>query len=175
MKFLSAMIMASLFSTQLFAAQFSPIRKMSSPAAQKLAKAGLSITKNEEVFGDVGGVVALTFTRKATETNMATMKQLSFKNGATTDDSQEDFKTASVKEIVDFAFYAVENQEGDYQAAFTTARSDLTKAVNAIKADKTLEIYGNQHADEDGSWNMLFVFDSKTNQVLMVKIGYSGT
>jgi hypothetical protein len=103
------------------------------------------------------------------------MKQLSFINGATVDDSQENFRNSSVKQIVDFALYAVENQESEYEADFKTARANLTAALNAIKANKTLEIYGNQHADEDGSWNMIYVFDTKTNQVLIVTIGFAGT
>jgi len=175
MKFLNVIVLVSIFSAQVFAAQFSQISKLSSPAAQKLAQAGLSIVKNPDVFGDSGKVIALTFTRNASESNMATMKQLSYKNGANSDDSQIDFKNAGVEQIVDFAFNAFGEYGADNDAAFKTARSNLAAAIKAIKADKTLKIYGNQHADEDGSWNILFVFDTTTNQVLMVKIGYSGT
>jgi hypothetical protein len=175
MKFFSAIVLASIFSAQILAAQFSQIGKLSSPAAQKLAQAGLSIVNNQDVFGDNGKVVALTFTKKSTENNMATTKQLSFKNGANSDDFQKDFKRTNVKEICDFAFNAIENGESENEAAFKAARINLTAALNAVKADKTLEIYGNQHADEDGSWNILFVFDTITNQILMLKIGYSGT
>jgi hypothetical protein len=175
MKLLSSIIFVSLFSTQLFAAQFSKISEISSPAAKILARTGLNIVKNQEVFGDVGRVVALNFTRKVTETDMATVKQLSYKNGATSDDYQEDFQNVSVKKIVEFALYAVENQEADYAADFKAARINLTNALNIIKADKTLKIYGNQHADEDGSWNILYILDTKTNQILVVVIGFSGT
>ena len=94
MKILSAIILSSIFSAQVSAAQFSPISKLSSPAAQKLAQAGLSIVKNEDMFGDNGKVSALTFTRKATESNIATVKQLSYKNGGNSDDSQEDLLSA---------------------------------------------------------------------------------
>jgi hypothetical protein len=175
MKILSAIILSSIFSVQVFAAQFTTISKLSSPAAQKLAQVGLSIVKNEDMFGDNGSVSTLAFTRKATESNMATVKQLSYKNGATSDDSQEDFKNVSTDKIIDFALFALAIQDEDQENAFKVARSHLTTAINAIKADKSLEIYGNQHADEDGSWNILFVIDTKTNQVLIVKIGYSGT
>ena len=175
MKFLYVIALTSLFSTQVFAAKFARVSKLSSLSVQKLAEAGLKIVKNEEVFGDNGSVDTMSFVRKSTETNMASMKQLSFQNGANTDDSQEDFQNATVKKIIDFAFYAVENQEGEYEEVFRAARKNLTDALNVIKADKTLKIYGNQHADEDGSWNMIFVFDTENNQILMVKIGYSGT
>jgi len=175
MKFLSAMILASLFSAQVLAAHFSPVPQMSSQNAQKLSKAAIGIINNKNVFGDSGAIKVFTFTRKSTETNLTTTKQLSFIHGATSDDNQEDFKNADVKKIVDFALFAIENQENENANEFKIARSNLTAALKAIKADKSLEVFGNQHADEDGSWNILFVFDTKTNQVLMVKIGYSGT
>ncbi len=175
MKFLNTFMLVTFFSAQVFAAQFSPVSKLDSSSAQKLAQAGLSIVSNQDVFGDNGAVVAFSFTRKATEADMSTVKQLSYKFGANSDDSQEDFQNASVKNIIDFAFTAIEIQEGENENAFKIARANLTVALNAIKADRTLRIYGNQHADEDGSWNILFVFDSKNNQVVMVKIGYSGT
>lgn len=175
MKTLLILALSCLVSAQVFAAKFSPIIKVSSASSQRLAEVGQKIVENEEMFGDSGAVEAFSFSRKDTESDRSTMKQLSYKNRATSDDTQVDFLGKSTKEIVNFALYAVENQDNEEAKDFIAGRLALTEAINAVKADKSLKIYGNQHADEDGSWNILFIFDTKTNQILMVKIGYSGT
>ncbi|WP_374076786.1 hypothetical protein [Bdellovibrio bacteriovorus] len=158
------------------AAKFAPIANVNSVPAQKLAAVVQVINQNEQAFGDAGNVSAYVFSRKATETDAKTVKQMSFaKGGANTDDDQRDFQNTSVSKIVEFALYAVEIQDQDYEAEFKSARENLTKALTAIKADPTLKIYGSGHADEDGSWQILYIIDTKTSQVLMVTIGFHGT
>lgn len=159
-----------------FAAKFASITNVNSAPVQKLAVVAEVIAQNEDVFGDAGDVSAFVFSRKATETDAKTVKQMSYaKGGATSADDQRDFQNVSVSEIVEFALYAVEIHDQDYEAEFTSARANLTKALTAIQADPTLKIYGSGHADEDGSWQILYIIDTKTSQVLMVTIGFHGT
>jgi hypothetical protein len=169
--------LSMIFSTTVFAAKFAPVPTVHSPTAQKLAEVASSIAKDGTTFGDAGAVAVYAFTRNETERDFTTIKQLSFaKAGATADDHQEDFQNQSTAQIVKFALDTLrEDQEEINTPAYKAAASGLTAALDAIKADPGLKVYGNQHADEDGSWQILYVVDATAHQILMVKIGYSGT
>jgi hypothetical protein len=86
-----------------------------------------------------------------------------------------DFNNTNVSKIVEYSLYAVENVEGDAPEAFKAARTLLTEALLDIQADSSLKVYGSGHADEDGSWQNIYVIDSKNNEVLKFTIGYAGT
>lgn len=176
MKFLGLILVSVLFSGQVFAAKFVSISNVKSLTSQKLARAAAVIINNESVFGDAGSISAFSYVQKSTELTGTMIKQLSFaKGGATTDDTQVDFSNQSVGKIVDFALYAVENQETEDEPAFKTAQVQLAMALKNIQADPNLKIFGSGHADEDGSWQILYVVDTTSKQILMVKIGYFGT
>lgn len=176
MKAFSLILLSALFSTHVFAAKFKTIPNVSSTAAQKLSSAAAGIVGQQEIFGDSSTVLALSFERKLTEADAQTIKQLSFmKAGANSDDGHDELTSANLKDIVSYALYAIENQESEYPTEFTKAQQDLTEALKYIKADRKLKIFGSSHADEDGSWQVLYILDTVKKEVLLVKIGFWGT
>jgi hypothetical protein len=121
-------------------------------------------------------VKAFSFTRNATELDANTIKQLIFvKGGATTEDTQFDLVDLSAADTVKYVLLAVEGQENEFGADFKAAITNLTAALKTIKADKQLKVFGSGHADEDGSWQIVYILDTVANEVLMVTIGFTGT
>lgn len=166
-------LLTLILSSQVFAAKFTAAQNINSGPAQKLADVVNWINQQQPDW-DAGNVLALNFTRSASEKNATTKKQLSYaKGGATVDDTQKYFQGQDVATIVDYALFAVEN--GELEEEVASYRQALTAALNDVKADSTLEVYGSGHADEDGSWQILYIFDTTTNQVIFLQIGYHGT
>lgn len=176
MKFLATLLVTTIISGQALAANFMPINNINSVAAQKLAAVGVAIAKDKDTFGRASKVAAFSFVKKNTEKDHSTIKQLSFaRGGATTDDTQMDLQAASIPQIVEYAFYAIENGDQENDRTYQSAKAGLANALRAIKSDSRLKLFGSGHADEDGSWQILYVLDTTSNQILMVTIGYYGT
>ncbi|MGZ6419234.1 MAG: hypothetical protein ACXWPX_12030, partial [Pseudobdellovibrio sp.] len=57
----------TLFSTQVFAAQFKAISSFKSEAVQNLASVAAPIVKNKKIFGAAGQMIKVSFSRKSTE------------------------------------------------------------------------------------------------------------
>jgi hypothetical protein len=165
------------FSTSALAAKFTPVKPMKNAAMEKLAQVVESMNKDEESFGDAGSVVRVTFTRKPTEQDLNTVKQLNFQQGDLFhgEVGAVSLDGKSADEMIAHILYAVENVEAEREAAFAKAKKQLKPALRAIKRNKSLKIYGAGHADEDGSRQILNVFDTKNNEILFVMIGYHGT
>lgn len=167
---------AVLSSTAAFAAKFEKITEMKSGAAQQLNRVVSRLPKT--ILGDAGYVAAYSFTRSDAEEDLNTVKQLNHaKAGLTSDDSGADeLQNTSAEGLADHLLAASCYQaEDERKAACARSRADLTKALKFVKADKKLQIFGTNHADEDGSWQVLDVLDSAKKQVLFIKIGYVGT
>lgn len=176
MKNLGFIIISTIFSAQVFAAKFTPITNVDSKAVQKLATVAATIVKKENVFGDASSVKAFSFIRNATELDANTIKQLSFvKGGATSEDTQFDLVDLSAPDTVKYLLLAVEGQENEFEADFKSAKTNLTAVLKMIKADKQLKVFGSGHADEDGSWQIVYILDTVANEILMVTIGFTGT
>lgn len=176
MKFLAMLIVSTVLSGHALAANFMPVNRINSVPAQRLAAVASVIIRNKDSFGDAGRIEAYSFVRKNTEQNHNTIKQLSYaRGGATVDDTQLDLQKATIPQIVEYAFFALENGDQENDRAFQSGKANLANALKAIKADSRLKLYGSGHADEDGSWQILYVLDTTVNQILMVKIGYNGT
>lgn len=159
-----------------FAAKFRLVPSMESPAARALSKAAAEIIKDDVVYGDASGISAFGVKRAATEKDVNTMKQLNFaKGGVNSDDSNgELLDGATAEELADFLLEAVSRDPED-EVAFAKARLELIKALEGVKASPGLKVYGATHADEDGSWQILDIFDVAARQVLFVRVGYYGT
>lgn len=176
MKNLGFIIISTLLSAQVFAAKFTPITSVDSKVVQKLALAAATVVKKEKVFGDSSSVQTFSLTRNDTELDANTIKQLSFvKGGATTEDTQFDLEDLTASKTVEYILQAVAGQEAEFGADFKVAKTNLTAALKGVKADKQLKVFGSGHADEDGSWQIIYVLDTVANEILMVTIGFSGT
>jgi hypothetical protein len=162
-------------SASTFGATFEPVKTMTSSAAKKLAAAVDSIAKNEKVFGDDSSSAAYSFTRKKSEQDLNTVKQLNHAYGGifSGDPAGESIDSKSPGELASYLLHAVENMSGE--EGYDEGAALLTEALEAVKADPDLKIYGTSHADEDGSWQIINLFDVKRHQILLVRIGYNGT
>jgi hypothetical protein len=171
----SFLTLAILIATPAFAAKFRPTEKMKSTAAQGLEKVATEVVKHKSTFGDAGMVTAYTFTRDESEADLNTAKQLnSQKGGFNSDDLRaEDMSKESAASLADYILSA--NSQPDDQAAYDTAHQNLERALNLVKRDSTLKIFGASHADEDGGWQILDIVDLNSKQVLFIKVGMNGT
>ncbi len=163
----------SLSATSSFAAKFSPV-KMKSVAARELQQTVRTLIKDKGIFGDAGYANSYFFTRKPTEVDLQTMKQLNFaKAGLNSDDKGALlFQSKSAEELAEYLLDALTFEES---SPHDTAVETLADALRAVKAERNLVIYGTNHADEDGSWQVLDILDTKNNEVLIIRIGYHGT
>lgn len=170
-------VFSILITSSAFAAKFASVTQMKSSAAEKLALIANALIANQPAFGDAGSVAEFSYTRKASEQNLNTVKQLNHAWAGifSGDDAGSEVGSLSTEQLVEDLFYAIENIEGDYPQEFAKARADLSSALAAIKADPTLKIYSAVHGDEDGSWGVINVLDEKNSEVLLIRIGFSGT
>ena len=174
MKLLSLTLAMTLMGSSVFAAQFKSAR-MQSVAAQKLAQAAATIARDQENFGDAGTIKSVVFVRKTGEADRNTIAQLNHIYGGLNSDDQGALDM-SRKSAHDLATHLLSfNSQYEDENAYVRALNSLTDALEAVKADKNLRIYGTNHADEDGSWQIIDVLDIKNHQILFIRLGYSGT
>jgi hypothetical protein len=168
-------LLVAFFSTTSFAASFQVISQMKSVSARNLAQTASKVAAQADVFGDASAVRAYSYTTKGGEKLLNTLKQLNFaKGGLNSDDSgAESMQHLSARQLAEHLLAA--SSQYDDQEAYDRAVAQLTKALQAIKADAQLQIFGTNHADEDGSWQILNILDVSNRQVLFIKIGYHGT
>lgn len=166
-----------LSTTQAFAAKFQIQSKMTSAAAQKLSSVAARIVGNETAFGDAGIVAAYHFTRKPTEVDLNTVKQLNFAKAGqnSDDDGAAEAQDWTAERLANHLLDFTSQVDPEFEAAFESARRNLASALKAVRANNGLKIYVTNHADEDGSWQVLNVLDLRNQQILLVKIGYYGT
>lgn len=174
MKLLSLTLAMMMLGSSAFAAQFKSAR-MQSAAAQKLAQAATTIARDKENFGDMGTIKSVVFTRNAGEADRNTIGQINHMYGGLNSDDQSaiDMSRKSAKDLANHLLSF--NTQYDDENAYVRALNSLEDAIAAVKADRTLRIYGTNHADEDGSWQILNVIDMKNKQILFIRLGYSGT
>lgn len=148
---------------------------MKSAAAQHLAKVAEAVVRNEKTFGDASKVEVYAFTRKSSERDLNSIKQLNFRRaGLNSDDiGAKEMQTLSAEQLAEHLLNA--NSQPDDQNAFDKAKSELEAAINLVKSDPQLQIYGTNHSDEDGSWQVLDIIDTSNQEILLIKIGYNGT
>lgn len=171
-------------STSVFAAKFTPIKTMKDTKLEKLSEIFARATKNEEIFGDCGGLNAFKVTKKADEANLNSMKQMHIAYGGLFAGNDETTYRENPKNTTGITRtllshdsdmdYLDEEQKVIYDKANVDVSKAIYSATNALK-DKTKEIYSAFHSDEDGTWAILSIYDTKNQEVLMMQVGGCGT
>lgn len=170
----AALVLSQVAPSPASAATFKRISKMTSVQASDLAKTVSRKIKNEGAFGDIKVVAAYSFTRKPTEQDLNTVKQLNFAKGyLNSDDAGATARDQDSEEIA--RLFLGENLEPDYEDIYNDAVEDISIAIDAVKAKRSLKIFGANHADEDGTWQILNVLDTRNKEILFLRVGGSGT
>ena len=177
MKQLGLLIISLTISGQVFAASFTTISDASSASLKALIKSGKEIVKNKKSLGQATTLGIYSYVKKnESDSDVNMLKQMSYKKGgANSDDNYEELSKSSVAQIVDFSYKAINPQDDGSEKVFKTTKDSLTEALKEVKKNHDLKIFGNGHADEDGSWQIIFVLDTKTKEIVMLKIGFIGT
>jgi hypothetical protein len=180
-KILFTFILALGFATSAQAAKFKSLRTLSNPALEEIAESAQKYFKDEELFGDCSSVQAYSFVRKPTEKNLNTMKQLNIaKAGVWADDDEETALAnprTEAKELIKILFENV-NYEEEQTVKLAPAMKELSELLDTAtqsRRNKDIEIYESGHANEDGSWRVIDLLDTKTNEVLLIRVGFCGT
>lgn len=174
---ISAILISLLFVSPVFAAKFKSESKSSSVRAEKLVELVQGLIKNESVFGTASSVQVYSFTRKDTEQNLNTIKQLNHAYGGifSGDEAGEELQSKSAEELTTLLFDNIANQDASSEKSYTEGRAAVVKALSVVKTNPNLKIYGTSHADEDGSWAIINILDEKNSEVILIQIGFSGT
>lgn len=161
-----------------FAAKFAKTPSMSNPAAQNLQKLAAKFAKNKDLYGDVGYVSAFDISGNESQEAIKTAKQLNHMKGNlnSDDDSGAEYNNLSATKIAQGVFEYLNGFDSDEnEKAHQENLANLAEALDAVKADRELMIFGTIHSDEDGTWTILDIVDTKNNQILFIQFGYSGT
>ncbi len=168
-------ITALMFSNATWAAKFERISRMKSSRIERLAAVALLLQRNERAFGDCSSTARYSFTRNASEADRNTIKQLNIaKAGVFTDEGDPTLIGNRPADQVVATLLENANSE-EYEAAVNAGRATLTPAVRAVIRRNGVSVYQANHANEDGSWQIIDVFDPRNNEVLIVRFGFCGT
>jgi hypothetical protein len=195
--FMKNVLLASLLifgSTTSFAAKFKAEEKLKSVVLEQLAEAvkpeldklgqGISF----DVSGDIQDIEKYSFSRKATESNRSTMKQLAIgRLGQTPDDEEGDtayeIATQSVSEMVDSMLFPYVGEYADFyddedaaqvEKLYNSTAEKIYTILNSTDSSQ-IKVFGGNHSYEDGTWGILIILDEKTQEILAFRVGYSGT
>lgn len=178
-----AVLLLSL-STGAFAAKFTTISKLQDTKVEALSSVFAKATDDEAIFGDCLDLASFKVEKKKTEANLNTMKQFHIAyagifadNGETTSlvKPKDTFKVArSLLTHGDDYDWMSDKQKEVLEASITKVANALYEATGSLK-DKTKELYETFHSDEDGTWSVLSVYDTESQEILMMKTGFCGT
>lgn len=161
-----------------FAAKFAKTPNMSNQAAQSLQKLAAKLAKNKNLYGDMGYVSAFNISDNESQEAIKTAKQLNHMKGNlnSDDDSGAGYNNISATKIAEGVFEYLNGFDSDEsEKAHQENLVNLVEALDAVKADRDLMIFGTMHSDEDGTWTILDIVDTKNNQILFIQLGFSGT
>lgn len=179
-----AMLVMSTLSSGAFAAKFTAIKKHKDAKLDTLSKVFSASTKDEKIFGDCGSIQSFKIEKKKTEANLNTMKQLNISRGGIWHSEGE--TTYSLKPKNTFSptrsllssdsdnDWLDEDQRKVFEAAVEAVANAIYDATNGLK-DKTKEFYTSSHSNEDGTWSILEIYDTKNQEVLLMQAGFCGT
>lgn len=182
-KILAVLVLSSL-SSGAFAATFTVVNKHKDAKLETLSKVFAKATRDEGIFGGCGDLQSYKIAKKETESNLNSMKQLHIRNGGLQPSNGE--TAARTKPTNSFSAtrallsndsdmdWLDEDQKKIYEQSLTDVSDALYKATGALK-DKSKELYTSYHNDEDGSWTILSVYDTKNQEVLYMQVGGCGT
>lgn len=178
-----AVVLLSL-STGAFAAKFTIIEKHKDTKIQALSSVFAKATKDKNIFGDCDDLASFKVEKKETESNINTMKQFHIINAGIFDDNGETTTLVKLKDASKISRTLLahdsdydwmdDNQKVIFEGAVTKIANSLKSATGALN-DKTKELYETLHSDEDGTWSVLSIYDTKNQEILMMKVGFCGT
>lgn len=191
-KFLVLCALVLSFSGQeAFAAQFTAITKLKNARLEKFSKTLSTTLADEILFGDASMVTAFSFKRNANEQNLATLKQLNVakhgvwaNDGETTsletrtsakaiiDEMLTDGGSRSFSEITGW-FESDEQRKAYYDGRYAMIMGLVAATDNF--SDSSIIVYASGHSNEDGTWWILNLLDTKNQQILSFQIGSHGT
>jgi len=168
------MILAALSAPDAFAAKYMTVAKASNPSVQKLVANLAQTLRDKKRFGDVSFVRTFSFDRSQSQTDLNVVKQLNHMYaGLNSDDSAgKSFENKSAGQLTDSLF---ENSTDNDASVIDGAKYEFRELVLAVKNDRALQIYGTNHSDEDGTWQILNILDTENDQVVLIRMGFSGT
>ena len=119
-----------------FAAKFSSENKMKNTSAQKLFLVAKQLTKNEQIYGDASFSSAYSFTRKDSEENIKTVKQLNFmKCCLNSDDSgAEDMQKLSIGLLTEHLFEYYDFDDLDKAQIHDVNLANISEALKRGKS-----------------------------------------
>lgn len=184
----------TLTSLSTFAAKFKYETKLKSAAleelgadVEKLIAQHLVDDKTITISSDVQDIFRISFVRKPQESNISTVKQYAIgKLGQYPDDEMgetaSEIKSKNPQEIIDNLLYTFIEFADSYEeqdlATVKSLHSELTEKVSSLlkRSDASqISFYSGNHSDEDGTWGILILVDEKTQEILSLKLGFSGT
>lgn len=178
-----AVVLLSL-STGAFAAKFTVVPKLNDTKVETLSEVFAKATKDADIFGDCKDLASFKVEKKKTEANLNTMKQFHIAyagifadNGETTSlvKPKDTFKVARSLLSHDSDYdWMSDEQKVVFEASVTKVANALYEATGSLK-DKTKELYETIHSDEDGTWSVLSLYDTESQEILMMKTGFCGT
>lgn len=167
-------VLTSAFAQPASAAQFKKITNMDNDAAQSLVAVAKRMARDENKFGSNSYTTAYLVSNNENQSTLNTAKQLNHMNGNlnSDDDSGAGYNNFSATQIADSMLeYLNDFDKNENRDIY----DELVGAIEDVKADSNLKIFGTMHGDEDGTWTILDIIDTKNNQALYVQLGYSGT
>jgi len=173
MKFLVTAL-ALFVATQAHAAKFESIHKFKNAALEELAQAAMPVAKDQKNFGDAGKLSSFSVERDKSEEDRGTAGQLNHRMRSKDDDDGHttDMNSQSAKELAETL---VPTDSGSENETTKKVRAELEEAFGAVKKVKSLKIFGASHSNEDGTWQVIDVLDTRNNEILFIESGSVGT
>ncbi|MEO5667267.1 MAG: hypothetical protein ABIR96_04335 [Bdellovibrionota bacterium] len=162
------------------AATFKAVKTLKNASLQKVAVFAGSFEKQKDLFDDCTKVESYSIARKQSEENINTIKQLNIsRNGLFYSDGETPVAVRSdttIDTLITTLFSDLSQGENYASLAPTQKKlADLvTQATGKLDAS-SLELYEANHANEDGSWNILDILDTENEEVLTIQVGGCGT
>ncbi len=173
-------------SGSVYAAKFTSVKKMKDASLENLATVASKAVSNEDLFGDCSDLMRFKVTKKESEKNINTIKQLHYsKLGLYPGDDADPFLIQREKSSViakNLLSHGAEyndwfDSDEDKSTFFTTV-DNVARALDTALDSKTkakLELYDGYHSYEDGTWSILSAYDTINQELLVIKIGFCGT
>ncbi len=162
------------------AASFSRLTAMTDSRLE--AAAGLyakEIKAGQLVLAECSSLLRLKVTKRPTEPNLNTMKQLAVMKGGLYHSDGETVgrvlgPTPGIVEELVMMSGNREFQDEDEETATRRFMASFSRLLTKAESVKT-EMYRGIHSFEDGTWGLLLIYDTRKQEVLLLKAGYCGT
>lgn len=169
-------LLGVLISTSAWAAKFQTISEMERASIEAVATVGNTIVKNESAFGDCTRMVRVSYTRKPEEKDINTVKQLNISKAGLWKDEDVTALDATGDDAGDIAQeLLVNSNEEEFKPLVSATRARLKLALERAMKDRKVRVYTGGHSNEDGTWNVIDVLDTKNEEILLLRVGFCGT